>query len=306
MMKTVRSKPLMLLKAQLKTERLVFDAILIYFLKLLYNILMPRQPVNKTIIWTIGCQRSGTSLMNRVFTRDFRVWVYRECSSLSFTEGSNRLRLRPYADVKREIDNNKFSYILAKPLVETQNILEILEYFPNSKALWMYRHYRDFARSNVIRFKAASGNYGLKAILSRDQINWRSQGVSNYVYDTVAKYYSEDMSPHDASALFWFARNQLFFELDLDTNPRVFMCRYKDLVKQPQIMMTSLYAFIGIVNSEQKDFSNEINSQSVGKGGSIVLNPEIEALCESLLNRINEVYFLKYPIFKETGEATPA
>lgn len=292
------------IKTRLKTERVVHDAIWVYFLKIIYSFFLLKQPTHKTVIWIIGCQRSGTSLMNRVFTRDFRIWVYRECSVLSLGKGQDRLRLRSYKEVKREIDKNKFSYIVAKPLVETQNILDMLEHFPNSKAIWMYRDYKDFVRSNIARFDGSGGIYGMRAIVQRDPTNWRSQRLSDYVHSIAAKYYSDEMSIYDASALFWFVRNQLFFELKLDTNPCIFICRYKDLVEQPQIMMQSLYEFVGIDNFDKKKASSEISSQSVGRGKNIILSPEIENLCESLINRMNKVYFSKYPVFDDNRKVT--
>lgn len=296
---SIKLRFLELLKVRLKTERVLFDAIFIYLLKIIYNALMLRQPENKTIVWIVGCQRSGTSLMNRVFTRDFRIWVYRERSSLSDEASENKLRLRPYPEVKKEIEKVKFPYIIAKPLVETQNILEILDYFPNSKALWMYRDYKDFARSNVARFDKPVGMYGMEPITQRDLTNWRSQGVSDYVYEVVSKYYFEGMSVYDASALFWFARNQLFFELNLDAEPRVFMCRYKDLVEHPQVMLKEIYGFIGIDGFDAEKSSNEINSKSVGRGNSICLSPGIEDVCESLLHKMNNVYLSKQPKFSD-------
>jgi hypothetical protein len=286
------------LKKILKTEHISVDVLLIYVLKTIYHSQLFNLASKKEskILFIVGCQRSGTSLMNRVFTKDLNISVYRERSQLS-SKDPKRIRLNLYKEVDKEFQKNKASYIIVKPLVETQNILQLLEYFSNSKALWMYRNYKDFVQSHMRRFHTNVGIDSLKAIVEREPGNWRSESVSEYVYTLVDKYYKEDMNPHDASALFWLSRNQLFFDLSLDTNPHIFMCRYEDLVQYPERMVQEIYKFMGAKLPNRKNLLREINTFSLGKGSTIMLSPDIEEICQSLLKRMNSVYFVKHPVF---------
>lgn len=282
---------LKLIKSKLRTERILPDVAAVYTLKLIYHNLFFQKSDGQGILFILGCQRSGTSLMNRIFTRDLRISVYREASKLSSPHDPKGLRLKPCDQLKECFEQDKAPYIVLKPLVESQNALNLLNYFPNSKVLWMYRSYKDVVLSGSKRFESGVGLRDLRYIAKNDVANWRSEGVSEYVLSTILKYYSEDMSLFDAGALFWFARNQLFFEQNLDQNPNVWMCPYEELVQSPQSMISQIYDFMGIDHSGDNHFTQEVNVKSIGKGKDINFSPEIEQLCEDLFEKLNKNFY---------------
>jgi Sulfotransferase domain len=273
------------LKSKLKTERIVPHVIAIYVFKLLYHRLIPRQ-ANQKLLFIIGCQRSGTSLMNRIFSRDLKVSVYREASRLSSNDQPKQLRLNPLDQVQQEFERNKAPVIVLKPLVESQNILQLLDYFPQSQALWMYRHYKDTAISLVSRFGQTTSLRDIQYIVENDHNTWYAEGASEDVRAVVSQHYSDEMSPYDAAALFWFARNQLFYELKLDQNPRVLMVSYEDLVTHPGATIQKIYQFLGVNHPETNKLVQEVKATSMGRGHQIVLSPAIEQLCIELLQRL--------------------
>ena len=95
------------------------------------------------------------------------------------------------------------------------------------------------------------------------------------------------MDPYDAAALFWFVRNTFFFDLVLDRNPRVKTCRYVDLVTEPRQTMHAIYEFVGRPYPGDAILS-EIHTSSVGRGQDIPLSPEIETLCETMWERLEQ------------------
>ena len=103
------------------------------------------------------------------------------------------------------------------------------------------------------------------------------------------------MSQYDAIALFWFARNQLFYELNLDRNSKVFICKYEDLVAQPREMMKAMYQFLEINYQEIRGI-NEVHSQSVGTGNTLELSPSIDQLCHDLQEKLDYTYSLRSSI----------
>ena len=284
---------LFLPKKILKTEHIAIDVMFFYIYKKVYHsyLLNLFKTEESKILFIVGCQRSGTSLMNRIFTRNLKVSVYRESSRLS-SRDAEKLRLNPLNEVKCAIAKNKAPLIILKPLVESQNILKLLTNFPNSKALWMYRNYKDVAKSNPKRFGANRGILDLKAILEKDRDSWRAEKASDYVHSVVTKYFSEDMSIYDATALFWFARNQLFYELSLEQNSEVFLCRYEELVADPIEMMKNIYQFLSINFKEIKKIA-EVHSKAVGKGDEIELSSAIDRLCHELQEKLDRTYLLQ-------------
>jgi len=227
--------------------------------------------------------------MLRIFEKDLNTKVYGEFSKLSSGDVHQKIRLNPLDSVKEVIDKDRAPLIISKPLVETQNSLKLLDYFNGSKALWMYRHYKDVALSNLKRFGIENGINNLRPIVENNPQNWKSESVSESVRKIVLEHFSEDMNPYDAAALFWFVRNNLFFELRLDENPNVMMCRYEDLVMNPLEIINKIYEFIGHNFPGQKMVS-EIYSLSLGKGRRVELSPEIDLLCKEFLEKLDKVY----------------
>ena len=287
---------LFILKKILKTERIAIDVMFIYLYKkinhsYLFNLFQKKE---SKILFIIGCQRSGTSLMNRIFTREPNTSVYRESSQLSSKDSTNlrKLRLNSFEEIKSTLAKNYAPLIVIKPVVESQNALQLLENFPESKILWMYRNYKDAIRSYSKRFSGNRAIIDLKPIVEKDRKNWRAEKASDYVHSIIIKYFSEDMSQYDAIALFWFARNQLFYELNLDQNSKVFICKYEDLVAQPIEMMKTIYQFLNIDFQKVRGI-DEVHSKSVGKGDVIELSPSIDKLCHDLQEKLDHTYSLR-------------
>ena len=135
-----------------------------YIYKTIYQKIVFNRNKQRKIIFIVGCQRSGTSLMTRIFFRDLRAKVYRESSILS-SRDPIKIRLNPLHLVKMKIDNVQAPIIVLKPLAESQNIIKLLQFFPESRAIWIFRNYKDVASSNLKLFGEMNGVNDLKPIV---------------------------------------------------------------------------------------------------------------------------------------------
>ena len=274
------------LKTRLGLKNVTSDMVRFYVNKSLYQLYTYRSGVDKVICPVFACQRSGTSLMLRVFFWDKDTVVYREGSSLS-SQDPLGLRLDPIEDVAKKIRENRAPLVVLKPIVDSQNARQFLEAMPEAKSIWLYRNYRDVVSSNLRKFGERNGINDIRSIAQNDPNNWRSENVSDYTRSIVQTYFSEDMPPNDAAALFWYVRNQLFFEQDLDGNSRVLLVRYSDFVTNPAETMPRIYKFLG--RPYPGDHINrEVHDLSVGKGKEVMLSIEIEDLCQSQLERLED------------------
>ena len=231
-------------------------------------------------------------MLTYIFEKDWNSKVYEEFSKLSTINKIKGIRLNPLNDVKNIIDKDRASLIILKPLVETQHILKLLNYFDTSKAIWLFRNYMDVAASNLKKFGINNGINNLRPIVLSEPNNWRSENIPDEIRDLVLKYFSEDMKPYDAAALFWYVRNSFFFSQNLDTNPRIFLCRYDDLVKDPSSTLRKIYDFADEKFPGEK-ITREVKTSSIGKGIDIDLSEPIASLCKGLMKRINDVYHTK-------------
>jgi hypothetical protein len=243
----------------------------------------------RSILFIVGCQRSGTSIMQIVFRHDLNTTSFEEFSELSSNDHKSRIRLNSLDLVEKEFSKVKAPFIVIKPLVESQNILQLLDYFHNSKAVWMFRNYRAVALSNINYFGINNGIEDLRPIVRHEPQNWRSEKVSRHVHETISKYFSEDMNPHDAAVLFWFARNSLYFDLELHKDPRVLLCSYEDFVLEPEKNVKNIYRHVGQVYPK-KNMTAAVHSKSRKNGQDIELSPEIENLAQELQDRLEVAY----------------
>jgi Sulfotransferase domain len=242
--------------------------------------------MDKTVVFIVGCQRSGTTMIHHLFRLDPDTVTYDEVSPLSSEDPEEQLRLNPLAQVKAQIQADRAPLIITKPLVESQNLFPLLDLFPDTKAIWMYRHYCDVASSNLKFFSQENGFTDLHPILKRSAGNWRSQNMAEIDIRAIESVYSDNMDPHDAAALFWYARNSLFFSRKYVDDPRIALCCYGEMVTKPDQIMRQAYDFIGHEYPGDK-IVKDVFSRSRGKGRNIPLSPGVRQLCEEMWDRLN-------------------
>lgn len=261
------------------------------------------RPGDQTILFILGIQRAGTSLMYWVFERDLGVKIYRESSELTSGDALEHVRLNPLPEVKGRLGRVGAPVVVLKPLVESQRVHELLATFPGSRALWQYRHYQDVASSNLKAFGMDNGLKDLRPFLENDPDNWRSQNSAAETRETLRRFVRDDMNPYDAAALFWWARCRLYFDLGLDRDPRVMLCRYEDLATDPAGTMRRVYAFVGRPYPGDH-ITRDVHPQSVGKGRVSKLSPEVDRLCADLLARLDRLN--EAALRTDATPATPA
>lgn len=280
------------LQSRLGVRHVTPELISLYLRKALYQQLWLKRPENQIVMPIFGCQRSGTSLLTRVFFRDLNVKVYRETSGLSSADQESqrrKLRLNSLDEIANVIAGDRAGLVVLKPLVESQRANEFLDCFPNARSLWLFRHYKDVAASNLQAFGLQNGINDLRPIAEGEPNNWRSENVSAEIRAVIQRLFDEAMDPYDAAALFWYARNQLYFDLGLENDPRVMLCQYDQLVQQPAQMVQSIYRFAG--RPYPGDYIvNEVHDSSVNKGQEIVLSPEVHMLCEEMWQKLVGLY----------------
>jgi hypothetical protein len=226
------------------------------------------------------------------FERDMRTRVFGEISKLTGNPGrpDNLRRLKPLPEVARLLALEKASIIIAKPLVDSQNILELLDYFPGARAIWLYRGYKNVAYSNIKLFGAESMMKNLSPLFADPPIeHWAIEGASAETKRIIHHYFSETMPPFDAAALFWYMRNMLFYELAQDQNSRVFLCQYEAIAAEPGQVMSQIYRFLGC-RYPANGMVKGIHDKAIRLEDEVELNPEIDRLCASLLHRLDETY----------------
>jgi hypothetical protein len=219
------------------------------------------------VLMIVGCQRSGTALVSQLFDADRDCRVFGEFSSLS-SVGKDGIRLNPLPDVAAVLSRVPAPLVVMKPLVETQRLRTLLKYFPDAKALFMYRRYADVAASDLGKFGPRNAIDNIRPIAAGDTHNWRSAGATPAVRAHIARFFSESMNPNDAAALFWFARNQLYYDLELAAQADVMLCRYEHLATEPSLVFPTQASALQPFATQVLSLVNLTNLAALGSPGA--------------------------------------
>jgi Sulfotransferase domain len=225
--------------------------------------------------------------MSDLFDRDLRAVSFPEESVL--TSPTEQLRLIPSQSINEHVDRLRVPLTVLKPLVESQNAPRLLTELRNAKAIWMYRRYDSVAVSNLRHFGMHNGVRNLRLLLTNDPPNWRGELVPNETRGLIERFFSSSMPPYDAAALFWWARNMLFFQLGLNVRDDVLLCPYEVLVSDPAETMRGIYDFTGL-SFPKRDTGGAIYSEALKRGEGATLTPEVECACSVLYDRLNECF----------------
>ena len=78
-------------------------------------------PKEKRVLFIVGCQRSGTTLLSRIFERDLQTKTFGEAGAVTRQGSTSRLRLKPLSDVQQEIERAHAPLIVIKPFTYIAN-----------------------------------------------------------------------------------------------------------------------------------------------------------------------------------------
>ena len=241
------------------------------------------RPNERRVVLIFGCQRSGTTMLQQTFLdRSWRVLILEEHDRRLVASGPDREETtwQEYSTVLGRIRRLPFEVVAAKPLVESASATALMDAAGAVKAVWMLRHYRGVARSNVSRFGMDNPYRDLQPIRARDALDWRYRGATEETWETVTALLNRRLTPFDAAALFWWTRNQLYFDQRLWDDDRIRILRYEQVCNQPGEVIRSLSDYIGVA-LPLGSISSRVRAQPFHPE-TRELDPDVERLCRKL------------------------
>jgi hypothetical protein len=185
-----------------------------------------------------------------------------------------------YPTVLQRLHRVPFEVVVAKPLVESARAVELMTAADPVKAIWMLRHYDGVARSSVNRFGTENPYRDLQPFCIDGQLDWRSAGATRETRETIVGLLSEGLTPLDAAALFWWARNQLYFEQHLARDERIRIIRYERACNCPEEVVEALSAYVGIALPKDS-IASKMRPQH-NERESLDFHPEVDRLCREM------------------------
>jgi hypothetical protein len=241
-----------------------------------------RRPGNAIPVLIFGEQRSGTNMLLRCFGRCRSTAMYNETDDDAFVD----YELRDPEVIRTLVSRSPASHVVLKPTADGNRADEIMDRLPGSRAIWIYRDYRDVIGSALAQFRETSIEYLTKVANRSSKARWRSINISDADVALIRSFLARGISEQSARALIWVVRNSFYFRLGMDRRPDVLLLNYEELVRDPNAVVSSAYRFVGLKFHDK--YTRGVFSTSVGRRASPEIDPEIECLCTDVLGRLHE------------------
>ena len=247
-----------------------------------------RNPAMQNLaVFVVGCNRSGTNMVCKAIGKSPLGWDYRE-SAFSIAFSSYYLRADWIIDGL--IRQTPAPIISFGSILDSQFTDDLLARFEGAKAIWVYRRYEDVANS------CARMQWGHHL---KDYARWVARGelerfgargrrISDNTVRLFGELYHEGLSDEEAACLYWYMRNRLYFDLNLQTDPRVLIVNYEDTVLSKDRAFRRILGFLGFPYDPA--IIDGIFANSVGKHSWSGVDPAIQEVCDSLNAQLDTQY----------------
>lgn len=266
------------------TDRLLNSYKVNSFRKSVYRLTHRRQ--EPRVIFIFGCQRSGTTITQRLIELDPQVVSYGEGDAPYFYQWPERAnRLLDEEVIKVLLRSEKSPRVLLKPLYESQRAVELMSAFPRSQAVWVFRNYQDVIASHRSYYHHRDPRQYVESLLRQDSESWLGAHCSEELQALLKDLSDADLSVDDLYGLFWIARCELYWPLRDD--PRVCLLDYDRLRESPNEVVDQLYEFMEL--QRRPVYTRLVRTGKPGQHDDQQLNPLIRSFCEELLARLKAV-----------------
>jgi hypothetical protein len=243
-------------------------------------------------VFVVGLQRSGTTMLLDALERSAVTEVHNESGdSAAFAH----FALRDDAVVRELVVRSRSRAVVFKPLFDSHRVLELLDDLgtpTRGRAVWIYRAMEGRVRSSMAKWPDNARRV-LGAIADGRTDLWQARGLSAERLRLVRELGGGGLSQESASALLWYLRNSLVFDLGLPSRPDVAIIAYEDLLRDPERRLRSLCAFIGIPYDRR--MARGISERPPATAGVLAIDPEIARRCEELRERLNAAAWTRTP-----------
>jgi hypothetical protein len=153
--------------------------------------------------------------------------------------------------------------------------------------VWVYRSVDDRVRSSLAKFGDHDRTVVNAIASGAGEGLWQAGGLSAGVRATMADLAGSGLSAESASALFWWARNTMAFDLGLAGRSDVRFQSYDALLRGPEEQMRRLADFLGI--AYRPAMVGHIEPRRSAPGRQLPLDSRVRGLCDALQARLDAV-----------------
>jgi hypothetical protein len=226
----------------------------------------------KVVIWIFGCQRSGTTFLENIFRQDLDSVVFGEFSQLTISP--DKTVLSDLETVHEIVESQNAKYAVIRPLFESDRAADLLNLFPNSVGVWLFRDCPHVVNSMIRKW---GGNFFERSreVESDQRGMWRLEETNQSL--SVAAQIAVPNDPlAEMYARFWLARNLIPFHTSLHQDRRMVFMSYHQLVSSPHGNMEKLLKKAGMPGVWQ-DFNPDADTSGLERSVDLMITEETRA-----------------------------
>ena len=201
----------------------------------------PRREGPARVLFVAGVQRSGTNMVMDVLEASRATDVIHERDPRAYHD----YMMRAEGTIDALIARGSRPVFAIKALHESERVAGLLERFAPAKLIWVFRRPDAVIASN--RKSWPEGRNRIEDLVADPaKAGWRGFGITPETLARVRAAYTPDIPAEAAQALFYFYRNQLFFDQKFAHDERALLVDYDALVADPSGQIARIAAFAGI------------------------------------------------------------
>lgn len=247
----------------------------------------PNVPGGARAAYVVGVQRSGTNMLTRGLDAMPEVEVHNENDKGVF----ERFQLRSPQVVTQVVAASPHQVVLFKPICDSHDTDKLLDLFadaPNpARALWAYRNVDDRVRSAVAKFGDVNQRVMARIAQTGVDGSWQTGRMTPEVLEAIRSCDPQRLDAQSGAALFWWARNSLYFTTGLDARADVMPVSYEQVVADPQARLESVCRFLGLPYRQQVSAHVDTRTAARGHKAPLELAPAVRALTDELGERLD-------------------
>jgi Sulfotransferase family len=245
----------------------------------------PITPGSTAPVFLVGLQRSGTNMVARALEANPEFEVRNENDGAAF----DRFQLRPLPVVRDLVMRSGQRFLVLKPLIDSHRVDELLSGLGTpspGRALWTYRNVDGRVRSALSKF----GDQNLQVVRAiaegRGDGLWQAQRLSDKARKLIRGLDLDNVTTETASAVIWYVRNSLYFEIGLDRRDDCLLVSYDRLLEDPERDVRRICEFLD--TEFQPAMAAGIARRSPNTRGELAIDPEVRQRCSELERRLEE------------------
>ncbi|RMH02236.1 MAG: hypothetical protein D6706_00495 [Chloroflexi bacterium] len=233
-------------------------------------------------VFLVGCGRSGTSMLVWQLDKLWQVELFNENHPAAF----DQFRLRPLSVIDTLIEQSHAPLVVFKPILDTCQTRNLLNRYPDARVIFAFRHYDDVINSSLKKFGIENRINHVRRWMADDFGEFAVAPPPEQTKAYIRSRWHADRTPEEGAAIYWLFYNRLYFDLQLDQNPRVRLVQYEKLVTEPHREFRRLAQFLEIPFTER--LVEGVFASSVGRNPAPQIDGQLRADCEALYQQLSE------------------